>query len=36
MHDADYVRYVEQRIAWLRKVSYLLCHDWHRAEDPCA
>jgi RNA polymerase sigma-70 factor (sigma-E family) len=31
--DADFTRYVEQRIAWLRKLSYLLCHDWHRADD---
>jgi DNA-directed RNA polymerase specialized sigma24 family protein len=31
--ERRYVEYVSGRLAWLRKVAYLLCQDWHRADD---
>jgi RNA polymerase sigma-70 factor (sigma-E family) len=31
--DAEYVEYVTARHAWLRRVAYLLCQDWHSADD---
>ncbi len=31
--DAEFVEYVSARSAWLRKAAYLLCGDWHRADD---
>ena len=31
--DAEFVEYVSSRSAWLRKTAYLLCGDWHRADD---
>jgi len=31
--DAEFVEYVSARSAWLRKTAYLLCGDWHRADD---
>lgn len=31
--DAEYVEYVMGRHAWLRRVAYLLCQDWHSADD---
>ncbi|HEX6522639.1 MAG TPA: sigma factor [Streptosporangiaceae bacterium] len=31
--DAEYVEYVESRLTWLRRVAYLLCQDWHSADD---
>jgi RNA polymerase sigma-70 factor (sigma-E family) len=31
--QVDYVAYVEGRLAWLRRVAYLLCQDWHGADD---
>ena len=31
--DAGFTEYVTTRAAWLRKVAYLLCGDWHRADD---
>jgi RNA polymerase sigma-70 factor (sigma-E family) len=31
--QADYVEYVEGRLAWLRRLAYLLCQDWHSADD---
>jgi RNA polymerase sigma-70 factor (sigma-E family) len=31
--DPDFTEYVVARAAWLRKVAYLLCGDWHRADD---
>jgi len=31
--QADYVAYVEGRLAWLRRLAYLLCQDWHYADD---
>ncbi|MFJ2868757.1 SigE family RNA polymerase sigma factor [Kitasatospora sp. NPDC087314] len=32
-HDAEFTEYVASRGGWLRKVAYLLCGDWHRADD---
>lgn len=31
--QADYTEYVEGRLAWLRRIAYLLCQDWHGADD---
>lgn len=31
--DAEFTAYVAARAGWLRKVAYLLCADWHRADD---
>ena len=31
--DADFTEYARARAPWLRKVAYLLCGDWHRADD---
>jgi RNA polymerase sigma-70 factor (sigma-E family) len=31
--DAEYTEYVSARLAALRRVAYLLCHDWYRADD---
>ena len=31
--DAEFTEYVASRSEWLRKVAYLLCSDWHRADD---
>ncbi|MGW4897864.1 SigE family RNA polymerase sigma factor [Kitasatospora sp. NPDC004240] len=31
--DAEFTEYVASRGGWLRKVAYLLCGDWHRADD---
>jgi RNA polymerase sigma-70 factor (sigma-E family) len=31
--EGRYVEYVSSRLAWLRKVAFLLCQDWHRADD---
>jgi RNA polymerase sigma-70 factor (sigma-E family) len=31
--DEAYVAYVEAKVSWLRRVAYLLCQDWHRADD---
>lgn len=31
--DAEFTEYVASRGGWLRKVAYLLCSDWHRADD---
>jgi RNA polymerase sigma-70 factor (sigma-E family) len=30
---AEYVEYVEGRLASLRRLAYLLCRDWHGADD---
>ncbi len=32
-HDADYCEYVTAKTPWLRWVAFLLCQDWHRADD---
>jgi RNA polymerase sigma factor (sigma-70 family) len=31
--ERRYVEYVSSRLTWLRKVAFLLCQDWHRADD---
>jgi RNA polymerase sigma-70 factor (sigma-E family) len=31
--DAEFTDYVRARSAWLRRIAYLLCGDWHRADD---
>ncbi|MFC9976242.1 SigE family RNA polymerase sigma factor [Spirillospora sp. NPDC127200] len=31
--DDEYTAYVTARMAWLQRVAYLLCQDWHRADD---
>ena len=31
--DADFTGFVESVVPSLRRLAYLLCHDWHRADD---
>jgi RNA polymerase sigma-70 factor (sigma-E family) len=31
--DEDFTVYVQARLAWLRRVGYLLCQDWQSADD---
>lgn len=31
--DTEFTEYARSRAPWLRKVAYLLCGDWHRADD---
>src|ERR1700722_9545067 len=31
--DAEFTEYVSVRLPSLRRVAYLLCHDWNRADD---
>ncbi|GAA2385619.1 SigE family RNA polymerase sigma factor [Dactylosporangium salmoneum] len=31
--ERRYVEYVAARLPWIRKVAFLLCQDWHRADD---
>jgi RNA polymerase sigma-70 factor (sigma-E family) len=31
--DAEYVEFVESRLTSLRRTAYLLCQDWHYADD---
>lgn len=31
--DAEFTEYVSARSPWLRRVAFLLCGDWHRADD---
>jgi RNA polymerase sigma-70 factor (sigma-E family) len=31
--ERRYVDYVSSRLTWLRKVAFLLCQDWHHADD---
>ncbi len=31
--DAAFTEYVIAKGPWLRKVAFLLCQDWHRADD---
>jgi RNA polymerase sigma-70 factor (sigma-E family) len=31
--DDAYTEYVSAKMQWLRGVAYLLCQDWHRADD---
>ncbi|MEW1908207.1 SigE family RNA polymerase sigma factor [Kitasatospora sp. NPDC085895] len=30
--DAEFTEYAASRVGWLRKVAYLLCGDWDRAD----
>lgn len=32
-HEPQYVEYVTARLPWLRRVAFLLCGDWYRADD---
>lgn len=31
--DDAYTEYVSAKMHWLRGIAYLLCQDWHRADD---
>lgn len=31
--DDEFTAYVTAKTPWLRRVAYLLCQDWHRADD---
>lgn len=31
--DAEFTEYLRARSAWLTRVGFLLCGDWHRADD---
>lgn len=31
--EERYEAYVRSRLPWIRNVAYLLCQDWHRADD---
>lgn len=31
--DAEFTEYLRARSAWLTRIGYLLCGDWHRADD---
>ena len=31
--DSDYTAYAAGALPWLRRFAYLLCQDWHRADD---
>jgi RNA polymerase sigma-70 factor (sigma-E family) len=31
--DAEFTEFVSARAPWLRRVAFLLCGDWHRADD---
>jgi len=31
--DAEFTEYLRARSAWLTRVAFLLCGDWHRADD---
>ncbi|MFF0392140.1 SigE family RNA polymerase sigma factor [Kitasatospora sp. NPDC004615] len=31
--DEEFTAFVTSRAVWLRSVAYLLCADWHRADD---
>ena len=31
--DEELTRYVTTRLAAFRRLAYLLCQDWHRADD---
>jgi hypothetical protein len=31
--DAEFTEYLRARSAWLSRIAYLLCCDWHRADD---
>ncbi|MFC1437489.1 SigE family RNA polymerase sigma factor [Streptacidiphilus sp. N1-10] len=31
--DGDFIAYITGRMLWLRRVAFLLCQDWHQADD---
>lgn len=31
--DTEFTGYVQARLPWLRRIAYLLCQDWDRADD---
>lgn len=31
--DADFAEYVAASMTSLRRLAFMLCHDWHRADD---
>ena len=31
--DDEFTEYVTERMWWLRRLAYLLCQDWQRADD---
>jgi RNA polymerase sigma-70 factor (sigma-E family) len=31
--DAEFTEYAQARLSWLRGLAYVLCRDWHRADD---
>ncbi len=31
--DREFTDYVGARLGWLRRVAFLLCQDWQRADD---
>jgi RNA polymerase sigma-70 factor (sigma-E family) len=31
--DADFVEYMTDRSAWLRRVAFLMCQDWQQVDD---
>jgi RNA polymerase sigma-70 factor (sigma-E family) len=31
--DAEFTEYAQARLSWLRGLAYVLCQDWHRADD---
>ncbi|GAB1821124.1 sigma factor [Herbidospora sp. RD11066] len=33
MHDAEFTDYVSAKSLWLRQVAFLLCGDWHAADE---
>ncbi len=34
--DTAFAEYFAARSDAMRGTAYLLCGDWHRADDPCA
>jgi hypothetical protein len=34
--EREYGEFVASRADALCRFAYLLCGDWHRADDPCA
>jgi RNA polymerase sigma-70 factor (sigma-E family) len=31
--DTEFTEYAQARLSWLRGLAYVLCQDWHRADD---
>jgi RNA polymerase sigma-70 factor (sigma-E family) len=31
--DAEFTEYAQARLSWLRGLAYVLCQDWHHADD---